>query len=172
MTVGKGRYTAWENANGQRLSREQLLALMSENLNLPADRILESYSMTEINAFMLRCDYGRFHIPPFIEPVIFDEELSCVEGRDVRGMFGFLDPLALAYPGFIISGDEVRLVQGECPCGLNGPAVTEIGRARAREVKGCLAVWSLDTSTRGCCPSADGLIFRAHWEWPFWCSFA
>jgi hypothetical protein len=93
--------------------------------------------MTEINAFMLRCDYGRFHIPPTIEPVIFDEQLEPLHGTDMRGVFGFLDALAQAYPGFIISGDEVHFVDGDCPCGLVGPAVTEIGRARAREVKGC-----------------------------------
>ena len=38
---------------------------------------------------------------------------------------------------FLVSGDEVRLVTGDCPCGLTGLAVTEIGRARAREMKGC-----------------------------------
>ena len=127
----------WKSFTGEKISREKLVALMSENLNLPPERILEGYSMTEINAFMLRCDYGRFHIPPTIEPVIFNEELELVEGNDIRGIFAFLDPLAIAYPGFIISGDEVHFVDGECQCGLNGPAVTEIGRARAREIKGC-----------------------------------
>lgn len=127
----------WKSFSGERISREQLLSLMSNALNLPLERILEGYSMTEINAFMLRCDHGRFHIPPFIEPVIMDESLSLIRGDDIRGIFAFLDPLAIAYPGFIISGDEVHFVEGDCPCGLVGPAVTEIGRATAREVKGC-----------------------------------
>jgi hypothetical protein len=127
----------WKSFSGERISREALLRMMSESLGLPPERILEGYSMTEINAFMLRCDHGRFHIPPTIEPVIFDEQLEPLHGTDVRGMFGFLDSLAQAYPGFIISGDEVHFVDSECPCGLVGPAVTEIGRARAREVKGC-----------------------------------
>jgi hypothetical protein len=81
-------------------------------------------------------------IPPLIEPVILDEEWAPIEGRDVRGVFGFLDTLAVAYPGFIVSGDEVHLVDGDCPCGLTGPAVIEIGRARAREVKGCGGIMS------------------------------
>jgi hypothetical protein len=127
----------WKSFTGERISREELLRMMSESLSLPPERILEGYSMTEINAFMLRCDYGRFHIPPTIEPVIFDEQLEPLHGTDMRGVFGFLDALAQAYPGFIISGDEVHFVDGDCPCGLVGPAVTEIGRARAREVKGC-----------------------------------
>jgi len=127
----------WKSFTGEKIQRDQLITLMSESLGLPGERILEGYSMTEISAFMLRCEYGRFHIPPFIEPAIFDEELELIEGVDLRGVFGFLDPFATAYPGFIISGDEVHYVEGECPCGLTGAAVTEIGRARYREVKGC-----------------------------------
>jgi len=127
----------WKSFTGERISREELLNRMSKSFSLPPERILEGYSMTEINAFMLRCDHGRFHIPPTIEPVIFDAQLEPMQGSDLRGTFGFLDALATAYPGFIISGDEVHYVEGDCPCGLVGPAVTEIGRAQAREVKGC-----------------------------------
>jgi hypothetical protein len=127
----------WKSFTGEKISRQELVSMMSTSLDLPPERILEGYSMTEINAFMLRCDFGRFHIPPTIEPCIFNDELSLIDGDDVHGIFGFLDPLALSYPGFIISGDEVHFVNGECPCGLVGPAVTEIGRAHAREVKGC-----------------------------------
>lgn len=127
----------WKSFTGERISRERLIALMTEAFGLAQDRIIEGYSMTEINAFTLRCDWGRFHIPPFIEPVILDEQLDVVEGDDLRGVFGFLDSLATAYPGFIISGDQVHFVNGECECGLSGPAVTEIGRATLREVKGC-----------------------------------
>lgn len=127
----------WKSFTGEKIPRDELVALIAENLGLPADRILEGYSMVEVNTFMLRCDHGRFHIPPLIEPVILDEALSPMAGDDLRGTFGFLDPLAVAYPGFIISGDEVHLVDGACPCGLTGPAVLEIGRAQAREIKGC-----------------------------------
>jgi len=141
LTLNKGSLIlfggGWKSFTGEKIPRDLLLAMMSENLDLPADRIMEGYSMTEISAFTLRCDEGRFHIPPFIEPVLFDQELEVLEGSDLRGTFGFLDPLAISYPGFIISGDEIHFVDGPCACGLSGPAVTEIGRARHREVKGC-----------------------------------
>ncbi len=74
----------WKSFTGEKIPREKLIEMMSESFGLPPGRILEGYSMTEINAFMLRCDYGRFHIPPTIEPVIFDDELSPVEGQDIR----------------------------------------------------------------------------------------
>lgn len=127
----------WKSFRGEVIPRDRLMTMMAQSFGLPPERILEGYSMTEINVFTLRCEYGRFHIPPLIEPVIFDEEMEIIEGDDVRGVFGFLDPLAISYPGFIISGDEVHLVSGECACGLSGPAIIEIGRARHREIKGC-----------------------------------
>ena len=111
--------------------------MLGNTLGLPPDMVLEGYSMTEINALMLRCERGRFHVPPFIEPVVFDEELNPVEGTDIEGAFGFLDPLAVSYPGFIISGDRVRLTCKPCGCGLSGASITEIGRLPDSEAKGC-----------------------------------
>jgi hypothetical protein len=127
----------WKSFTGEKIPPGRLMTLMGEYLGLPPERILEGYSMTEINVFTLRCEYGRFHIPPLIEPIIFDEGLEILEGNDLSGGFGFLDPLATSYPGFIVSGDEVHYINGECPCGLNGPAILEIGRSSRREVKGC-----------------------------------
>lgn len=127
----------WKSFKGEQISRDELLNLIAEAFGLPLERILEGYSMTEINAFMLRCQAGRFHIPPTIEPVIFDAGLTPIQGPELHGIFGFMDTLARAYPGFIISGDEVHYLAGGCPCGLEGPALTEVGRAQAREIKGC-----------------------------------
>lgn len=127
----------WKSYSGERIPRPELMQLVADAFGIPEVRVVEGYSMTEINVMMVRCVHGRFHIPPIVEPVIFDEELLPVAGADLRGTLGFLDPLASAYPGFVISGDEVHLVDSPCPCGLLGPAVTEIGRAARREVKGC-----------------------------------
>jgi hypothetical protein len=127
----------WKAFTGEAIGRGSLIELLTGALGLPPERVLEGYSMTEINALMLRCERGRFHIPPLIEPVVFDEELNPLEGADVTGAFGFLDPLAVSYPGFIISGDRISLTWQECGCGLAGPSVTDIGRLPGSEVKGC-----------------------------------
>ena len=127
----------WKGFGGERIPRDSLVSMISDRLGLTEARILEGYSMTEINVFTVRCDHGRFHIPPLVEPVILDDALQPLAGHDLRGIFGFLDPLATAYPGFVASGDEVHLVDEPCPCGLTGPSVVEIGRAKAREMKGC-----------------------------------
>ena len=127
----------WKSFAGEAISREALVEMITKCLGVPPQMILEGYSMTEINMLMLRCECGRFHIPPIIEPVVFDEELNPLEGKDIKGAFGFLDPLGVSYPGFIISGDYVRMIDGECDCGLVGPAILEIGRLPGSEVKGC-----------------------------------
>ncbi len=130
----------WKAFSGEQISREALVQLISETLGLAPAQIVEGYSMVELNIMNVRCDEGRFHIPPLIEPLLFDEELLPMEIEEGRGIFGFLDPLATAYPGFLITGDMVRMVNGQCACGLEGPAITEIGRAVNRDVKGCAGV--------------------------------
>ncbi len=132
----------WKSFNGEAVERENLINMMSRTFGLPPEMVLEGYSMTEISVLMLRCASGRFHIPPVIEPVIYDEELNPVAGRDISGRFGFLDPLAVSYPGFIISSDFVHMVDSECACGLHGPAIINISRAHGQEVKGCGGIMS------------------------------
>ncbi len=127
----------WKSFAGEAIGKDMLVDMLADALNILPKMILEGYSMTEINVLMLRCEHGRFHVPPVIEPVVLDEELNPLYGNDVKGAFGFLDPLAVSYPGFIISGDYVHFVDGECACGLAGPAITEIGRLPGSEIKGC-----------------------------------
>ena len=141
LTLKKGSLIlfggGWKSLTGETVAQEKLAEALSASFSVSPEMILEGYSMTEISMLTLRCEYGRFHIPPNIEPVIFDEELNPMEGDDLKGAFGFLDPMAVAYPGFIISGDYVRMRDGECGCGLSGPALTDIGRAKGQEIKGC-----------------------------------
>ncbi len=127
----------WKTFTGEAISRKALVDMISNSLNLPHEMILEGYSMTETSVLTMRCPYGRFHIPPVIEPVILDDALNPIEGDDIRGAFGFMDALATSHPGFIISSDYVHMVNSACECGLHGPAILEIGRLPGAEVKGC-----------------------------------
>lgn len=133
VLVGGG----WKTFTGETVRRQSLVEMLAGRLGLEDDKILEGYSMTEINTLMLRCRNGRFHIPPVIEPVLMDSGLNPVAAREGEGTFGFMDPLALDYPGFIVSSDQVLMVNSPCECGLTGPAVTRIGRLPGSEIKGC-----------------------------------
>jgi hypothetical protein len=55
-----------------------------------------------------------------------------------RGRFAFLDGTALSYPGFVVTGDLVRML-AHCPvCDRPGPVLEpEIARAPGAEARGC-----------------------------------
>jgi hypothetical protein len=127
----------WKSFSGEAVSRDALVEMISNNLNIEPEMMLEGYSMTETSALTLRCQYGRFHIPPIIEPLVFDAALNPLEGGDIKGAFGFMDTLAASHPAFLISNDYVHMVNSDCRCGLYGPAILEIGRMPGAEVKGC-----------------------------------
>ena len=132
----------WKSFNGEALKREELVDMLSGSFGLSPSMILEGYSMTETSILTMRCPYGRFHLPPIVEPIIYDDALNPVANRNTAGTFGFLDILSASRPGFIISGDRVDMADGECACGLCGPAITGISRAGNREVKGCGGIMS------------------------------
>jgi hypothetical protein len=135
VTLGGG----WKSFEGERIDHSDLCALIGATLGVPAARVLEAYAMVELNTPLMRCPHGRYHVPPILEPCLFDEMLLPLPpGVDVTGTFGFMDPTATSYPAFMVTSDEVHLVRAPCPCGVLGPAlVGEVYRAPGREVRGC-----------------------------------
>jgi hypothetical protein len=128
----------WKTFEGEKMAKAELLALVERAFGLKGESAVEGYSMIEMNTMMTCCSEARFHIPPLLEPIVFDEDLTPKPGAGHTGIFGFLDPFALSYPGFLISGDEINLWRGECPCGRKGYAIDgEIVRVAGKEVKGC-----------------------------------
>lgn len=135
VTLGGG----WKAFEGERIDRPTLCALIESTLGVPAERVLEAYAMVELNTPLMRCPEDRYHVPPILEPWVFDDALLPRPPEDdVTGTFGFMDPTATSYPGFLATGDQVRLVRAPCPCGLVGPAIVgEVRRTSGHEVRGC-----------------------------------
>jgi hypothetical protein len=135
VTLGGG----WKSFEGERVGRAGLAAAIERALGVGQARVMEAYSMVELNSPLMCCEAGRFHVPPLLEPVVYDEALVPQQaGPEVTGIFGFLDATATSYPGFVVTGDEVQLVRERCPCGLVGPAISgEVRRAPGRELRGC-----------------------------------
>jgi hypothetical protein len=127
----------WKSFTGTRIPEEELNLRLSQTFGLPRTAISEGYSMTEINGLMQKCLHGRFHVPPFLEAIVYDEALDVLHGDDVRGTLGILDPFATSYPGFVLTGDNVQLFRTACPCGLPGPTISKVERSPGKEVKGC-----------------------------------
>ena len=127
----------WKTFSGEKIEQHVLHEMIGEAFAVPVASVVDAYSMAEIHGVVPRCEHGRYHVPPMIEPMVVDEEMRPMSGKDLTGTFAFLDPFALSYPGFIVTGDRVRMVDEPCRCGAHGPAFLEIGRAAGHEVKGC-----------------------------------
>jgi hypothetical protein len=127
----------WKTFDGEALSERALLDLIERAIGVKKRFVVEAYSMTEIGAIMMKCEHGRFHVPPHLETIILDDALEPVDGEDVTGILGVMDPFAVSYPGFLITGDNVHRTRRLCPCGLHGETILSVSRAQGAEVKGC-----------------------------------
>jgi Acyl-protein synthetase, LuxE len=127
----------WKTFDGEALGEPALLDLIESATGVKKQFVIDGYSMTEIGAIMLKCEQDRFHVPPHLETIILDDALDPVEGEDVTGILGVMDPFAISYPGFLITGDNVHRTRRLCPCGLGGETILSVSRASGAEVKGC-----------------------------------
>jgi hypothetical protein len=113
-------------------------------LGIPETHCFDGYGSTELNEVFLECPEGHYrHLPlTHLKPFVLDKDLTPMDYGE-QGRFAFLDALANSYPGFIISGDEVRMLE-HCPvCDRLGPVLEpEIHRAKGEEERGCAeTVW-------------------------------
>jgi len=127
----------WKTFDGEALTERELLDLIERAVGVKKRFVIEAYSMTEIGAIMMKCAHGRFHVPPHLETIVLDDALEPVDGEDVTGILGVMDPFAVSYPGFLITGDNVHRARSLCPCGLEGETILSVSRAQGAEVKGC-----------------------------------
>ncbi|MEU1180753.1 hypothetical protein ABZ464_24475 [Streptomyces sp. NPDC005820] len=89
-------------------------------------RRVRSYGMTELQGSCLACEKGRYHVPPWVIPLILDQQgetLLNPEQGVVEGRFAFLDVSLEGRWGGLISGDRVFVDFSPCDCGRSGPAV-------------------------------------------------
>ncbi len=129
----------WKIYEDKRLPVEVFRERVGKILGIPPHNCLDLYAMVESNGFLVHCPEGHyFHIPKnyFHVRVIDDEGEDVAYGEE--GRFAFLDSIAMSYPGFISTGDKVRIHE-ECPvCGREGPVLEpEVERIKGEEIRGC-----------------------------------
>ena len=129
----------WKIYEDKRMPVEEFRKMVEEVLGIPPEYCLDLYGMVEGNGWMVHCPEGHYlHVPTtYYHAMVIDENGEPVAYGE-KGRFAFLDGLALSYPGFIISGDEVRMLE-ECPCcHRNTPVLEpEVKRAKGDEMRGC-----------------------------------
>jgi hypothetical protein len=129
----------WKVYETERIPSAEFRRLANEVLGILPTRCLDVYGMVEGNGWMVHCPEGHYlHVPTsYFRPLVVNDDLKPV-GYGEWGRFAFLDGAALSYPGFILTGDVVRLL-AHCPvCDRPGPVLEpEIRRASGEEMRGC-----------------------------------
>jgi hypothetical protein len=128
--------------------RSDIDKLLLEAYGVDKGRYIDLYGMTEANSIMVECiEAGHKHVPPWIEPLLFDDQMEALEPAGVvTGNYAFLEPSSRSFPGFILTGDRVTIdYETQCPCGCKTPIVRSIGRALQAEGRGCSGVLSRST---------------------------
>ncbi|MBN1281279.1 MAG: hypothetical protein JXA00_06485 [Candidatus Thermoplasmatota archaeon] len=129
----------WKAYEGLRVPVAEFRTQVEKILGIPQKFCLDIYGMVEGNGWMVHCPEGHYlHSPySYYKPLVLDDEYHPV-GYGEWGRFAFLDAAALSYPGFIVSGDKVRMLE-HCPvCDRPGPVLEpEIKRAAGEEIRGC-----------------------------------
>jgi hypothetical protein len=129
----------WKVHERRRMPEEEFRRDLQETLGIGPERCLDLYGMVEGNGWMTQCPEGHhLHIPTsFIYPMVLDEEYKPV-GYGEYGRYAFLDGSMYSYPGFVITGDRVKMLE-RCPhCGRPGPVLEPgITRVSGKDSRGC-----------------------------------
>ncbi|MFH1101842.1 MAG: hypothetical protein V1726_07390 [Methanobacteriota archaeon] len=129
----------WKFYEDNRVPVAEFRKQVKKTLGIPDRFCLDIYGMVEGNGWMVHCPEGHYlHAPyTYYKPLVVDDDLKPL-GYGEWGRFAFLDATAYSYPGFIVSGDRVRLLE-RCPvCDRPGPVLDpEIRRGEGEEIRGC-----------------------------------
>jgi phenylacetate-coenzyme A ligase PaaK-like adenylate-forming protein len=123
----------------RRIPSDQFRVWVKDRLGIPPEDCMDVYGMVEGNGWMTQCREGHyFHIPTcYFKPMVLDSDYKPL-GYGQWGRFAFLDAAAHSYPGFMATGDLVKMLE-RCPaCDRTGPVLeAEIKRAVGEEMRGC-----------------------------------
>ena len=129
----------WKTQEAKRLPVNDFRKKVEKYFGIPSENCLDLYAMVEGNGYMVHCPEGHYlHVPKtYYHPMVLDEDGEQV-GYGEEGRFAFLDAIPRSYPGFIITGDKVRL-HDDCPSCKRGGMVLEpeVSRIGGEEIRGC-----------------------------------
>jgi len=127
----------WKIFESRKISEQEFASMVEDTLGIHPQKYTDLYGMSEMNGGAISCE-GRYkHLLPWIHPMVLDDNQGHL-GYDEWGRFAFLDPVANSYPGYIITGDRVKLLE-RCPiCDKPGHVLeSDITRMAGAEAKGC-----------------------------------
>jgi len=120
------------------IQQEDLYKRIEKVLEIPDWNCRDVYGMAEKTFAFPSCKGHYYHIPyTVIQPFVLDDNLEPL-GFGKWGRWAFIDPVPIAYPGYIITEDRVKLLE-TCPvCSRPGPVISPpISRMPGQEESGC-----------------------------------
>jgi len=130
-----------QTGGGSLISPEALYERVERLLGVPSENCRDIYGLSETPVAFPSCEGHYYHIAhTLLHPFVLDDELEPM-GYGEFGRFAFIDPSAHAYPGYIITGDRIKLLES-CPsCDKPSPVISHsITRAPGAEDRGCAAM--------------------------------
>jgi phenylacetate-coenzyme A ligase PaaK-like adenylate-forming protein len=131
----------WKLPTGAPMSNQQFREKVHKVLGVPDSHCRDLYGMSECSAFFMGCEGHYKHVPhSILYPMVLGDDMKPL-GYGQYGRFAFLDPLADSYPGFIITGDRVKILES-CPvCRRIGPVIeSDVSRMKGTEDRGCSSI--------------------------------
>jgi hypothetical protein len=127
----------WKIFEHRKVPLSEFAEMVKETLGIPPEYYVDVYGMSEMNGLGISCQGGYKHLHPWIHPLVMSDNEGIL-GYGEWGRFAFLDPVANSYPGYIITGDRVKLLK-RCPvCEKQGLVLeADITRMAGSEGKGC-----------------------------------
>lgn len=127
----------WKIFEHEKVPLNTFADLVEKTLGIPHSSYVDVYGMSEMNGLAVSCKSGYKHLHPWIQPMVLDDHEGNL-GFGEFGRFAFLDPIAHSYPGYIMTGDRVKLLK-RCPvCDKTGFVLeSDISRMAGAEAKGC-----------------------------------
>jgi len=128
----------WKTFGGMAIPPDMFRKKIERIFGINQENCRDIYGMVESNALNISCEGHYKHIPTSIfYPMVLDEDSEPV-GYGEFGRFAFLDPLANSYPGFIMTGDRVKILE-HCPiCNRPGPVIEgDVSRLGGVQDRGC-----------------------------------
>lgn len=127
----------WKIFEDKKVPLDEFASIVKNTLGIPRSSYVDVYGMSEMNGLAVTCKAGYKHLHPWIQPMVLDDNEGNI-GFGKSGRFAFLDPIAHSYPGYIMTGDQVKLLK-RCPvCDKTGFVLeSDISRMSGAEAKGC-----------------------------------
>lgn len=129
----------WKKLAAANISKKQFSENLKEVFNVPAERQIDVYGLTEhMGLNYPDCPCGCKHTPHLSRVLIRDPETHAVLSAGKPGLLEFISPLPHSYPGCAVLTDDIGVIEsGECPYGRAGTRFKIIGRQPKAEARGC-----------------------------------